>query len=130
MTTIVRWVQVFVLATLVGGTLAVTGGAAPAQAAVRHCVDDVEYVLDASGMTCSFAKRLIAGANDVAYARYSRSSCRRTNDNGGECTVYRTSFMRGNYRCGFRYFPWDYMSRTICRHVDAPKRRWAWEESA
>lgn len=128
-----RWLQVLVLATLVGGTLSVLGGAAPAaqaSAAATNCVEDFEYTLDAQGVTCRFAKRLIAGANDVGRARYDASDCARVNDSGGECQAYRTSFRQGSYRCTYRYYPWDYLSRTVCRHVDKPRRRWAVEESA
>lgn len=129
MGTFVRWILLAVLTTLVGATLSVVGGA-PAQAAGRTCVEDFEYYLEAQGMTCRFAKRLIADADDIGRAQYESSDCARANDTGGECQAYRATFRRGKFRCTFRYYPWDYISRTVCRHVDKPKRRWAREESA
>lgn len=129
MGTMVRWLSLLVLATLVGATLSVAGGPA-AQAAGRSCIEDFEYTLEAQGMTCRFAKHLIGAADEVGAARYESSECARLNDSGGECQAYRTTFRQGKYRCTYRSFPWDYISRTVCRHVGKPKRRWASEESA
>ncbi|GAA4093124.1 hypothetical protein ACFFOS_12260 [Nocardioides kongjuensis] len=128
MGTFVRWIQLAVLTALVGATLSVV--AAPARAAGRTCVEDVEYVLEAQGMTCRFAKRLIADAGDIGQAQYESSECAHANDTGGECQAYRTTFRQGRFRCTYRYYPWDYITRTVCRHVGKPKRRWAREESA